>query len=150
MGKVLKNLYGSVGCGGRLVRSTSDLDHQAGEEGADLARHSPNRRDASTQERAASVNGLTKVLLVMQSGCSSGTRQMCVELVKVLRAKSGGIPEDQHLISSGKQLDGGWTLADYNILKGVVAGAMMNIIKTSDLLKELAWKYILNKQICRK
>ncbi|CAA0831638.1 U-box domain-containing protein 28 [Striga hermonthica] len=46
-------------------------------------------RDAAAQERAASVNGLTKVLLVMQSGCSSGTRQMCVELVKVLRAKGG-------------------------------------------------------------
>ncbi|GER47887.1 U-box domain-containing protein [Striga asiatica] len=46
-------------------------------------------RDPSAQERAASVNGLTKVLLVMQSGCSSGTRQMCVELVKVLRTKGG-------------------------------------------------------------
>lgn len=45
-------------------------------------------RDGLAQETVAKVNGLTKVLLVMQSDCSSGTRQMCGELVKVLRAKS--------------------------------------------------------------
>ncbi|XP_047976947.1 U-box domain-containing protein 28-like [Salvia hispanica] len=46
-------------------------------------------RDESAQETAAEENGLTKVLLVMQSGCSSSTSMMCRELVKVLRAKSG-------------------------------------------------------------
>ncbi|KAL1543707.1 U-box domain-containing protein 28-like [Salvia divinorum] len=46
-------------------------------------------RDATAQETAAEANGLTKVLLVMQSGCSSSTSMMCRELVKVLRAKSG-------------------------------------------------------------
>ncbi|KAG6432537.1 hypothetical protein SASPL_104117 [Salvia splendens] len=46
-------------------------------------------RDESAQETAAEANGLTKVLLVMQSGCSSSTSMMCRELVKVLRAKSG-------------------------------------------------------------
>lgn len=45
-------------------------------------------RDRTAQETVARVNGLTKVLLVMQSNCSSSTRQMCSELVKVLRAKS--------------------------------------------------------------
>ncbi|KAL0363948.1 UNVERIFIED_CONTAM: U-box domain-containing protein 28 [Sesamum angustifolium] len=45
-------------------------------------------RDPSAQEKVAKVNGLTKVLLVMQSDCSGSTRQMCGELVKVLRAKS--------------------------------------------------------------
>lgn len=47
-----------------------------------LARH------RTAQETVAKVNGLTKVLLVMQSDCSTNTRQMCRELVKVLRAKS--------------------------------------------------------------
>ncbi|KAG6435860.1 hypothetical protein SASPL_100741 [Salvia splendens] len=46
-------------------------------------------RDESAQETAEEENGLTKVLLVMQSGCSSSTSMMCRELVKVLRAKSG-------------------------------------------------------------
>ncbi|KAL6492953.1 hypothetical protein OROGR_032712 [Orobanche gracilis] len=45
-------------------------------------------RDGEAQEKVATVDGLTKVLLVMQSGCTASTRQMCVELVKVLRAKS--------------------------------------------------------------
>ncbi|KAL6511947.1 hypothetical protein OROGR_021544 [Orobanche gracilis] len=45
-------------------------------------------RDGEAQERVATVDGLTKVLLVMQSACTPDTRQMCVELVKVLRAKS--------------------------------------------------------------
>lgn len=45
-------------------------------------------RDRVAQETVARVNGLTKVLLVMQSNCSSGTSQMCGELVKVLRAKT--------------------------------------------------------------
>ncbi|KAL3638915.1 hypothetical protein CASFOL_016822 [Castilleja foliolosa] len=44
-------------------------------------------RDSLAQDRVATVNGLTKVLLVMQSDCSANTRQMCRELVKVLRAK---------------------------------------------------------------
>ncbi|KAL1533484.1 U-box domain-containing protein 28-like [Salvia divinorum] len=45
-------------------------------------------RDELAQETVAGVNGLTKVLVVMQSDCSASTRQMCRELVKVLRAKS--------------------------------------------------------------
>ncbi|XP_057795476.1 U-box domain-containing protein 28-like [Salvia miltiorrhiza] len=45
-------------------------------------------RDQAAQERVAKVNGLTKVLVVMQSACSSTTKHMCSELVKVLRAKS--------------------------------------------------------------
>ncbi|XP_051139754.1 U-box domain-containing protein 29-like [Andrographis paniculata] len=45
-------------------------------------------RDRVVQERVARVNGLTKVLLVMQSDCSASTKQMCGELVKVLRAKN--------------------------------------------------------------
>ncbi|KAG8378106.1 hypothetical protein BUALT_Bualt08G0103700 [Buddleja alternifolia] len=45
-------------------------------------------RDRVAQEKVAEVNGLTKVLVVMQSDCSAGTRQMCGELVKVLRAKT--------------------------------------------------------------
>lgn len=45
-------------------------------------------RDPTAQEKVTKVNGLTKVLLVMQSDCSVGTRQMCRELVKVLRVKN--------------------------------------------------------------
>ncbi|CAI9787067.1 unnamed protein product [Fraxinus pennsylvanica] len=43
-------------------------------------------RDPTAQEKVTKVNGLTKVLLVMQSDCSAGTRQMCRELVKVLKS----------------------------------------------------------------
>ncbi|KAF3618457.1 putative protein MITOFERRINLIKE 1, chloroplastic-like isoform 1 [Capsicum annuum] len=42
-------------------------------------------RDAAAREVVRKVNGLTKVLLVMQSDCSAGVRQMCGELVKALR-----------------------------------------------------------------
>lgn len=42
-------------------------------------------RDAVAREVVGKVNGLTKVLLVMQSDCSAGVRQMCGELVKALR-----------------------------------------------------------------
>ncbi|EPS72947.1 hypothetical protein M569_01809, partial [Genlisea aurea] len=45
-------------------------------------------RDAGAQAAAEEANGLTKVLLVMQSDCSEYTRRMCVELVKILRVKS--------------------------------------------------------------
>ncbi|XP_073020438.1 U-box domain-containing protein 28-like [Primulina eburnea] len=45
-------------------------------------------RDTLAQGRVVKVNGLTKVLLVMQSDCSENTKQMCGELVKVLRAKN--------------------------------------------------------------
>ncbi|KAL8524446.1 hypothetical protein ACS0TY_014145 [Phlomoides rotata] len=45
-------------------------------------------RDRSAQETVGKVNGLTKVLVVMQSDCSSNSRQMCRELVKVVRVKS--------------------------------------------------------------
>ncbi|XP_071703007.1 U-box domain-containing protein 28-like [Rutidosis leptorrhynchoides] len=45
-------------------------------------------RDRNAQESAMRNNGLTKVLLVMQSNCSGSVRQMCGELVKVLRVNS--------------------------------------------------------------
>ncbi|KAD4386268.1 hypothetical protein E3N88_26437 [Mikania micrantha] len=45
-------------------------------------------RDRTAQESAMRNNGLTKVLLVMQSNCSGTVRQMCGELVKVFRVNS--------------------------------------------------------------
>ncbi|KAJ0751487.1 putative U box domain, armadillo-like helical, Zinc finger, RING/FYVE/PHD-type [Helianthus annuus] len=45
-------------------------------------------RDRTAQEAAMRNNGLTKVLLVMQSNCSGSVRQMCGELVKVFRVNS--------------------------------------------------------------
>nr|XP_043607591.1 U-box domain-containing protein 28 [Erigeron canadensis] len=45
-------------------------------------------RDKNAQEIAMRNNGLTKVLLVMQSNCSGTVRQMCGELVKVFRVNS--------------------------------------------------------------
>ncbi|KAI3672860.1 hypothetical protein L6452_38960 [Arctium lappa] len=45
-------------------------------------------RDRTAQESAMRSNGLTKVLLVMQSNCSGTVKQMCRELVKVFRVNS--------------------------------------------------------------
>ncbi|KAI3820364.1 hypothetical protein L1987_07910 [Smallanthus sonchifolius] len=45
-------------------------------------------RDRTAQESAMRNNGLTKVLLVMQSNCSGTVRQMCGELVKIFRVNS--------------------------------------------------------------
>lgn len=45
-------------------------------------------RDRTAQEVAMRSNGLTKVLLVMQSSCGAGVRQMCGDLVKVFRVNS--------------------------------------------------------------
>ncbi|KAL3513837.1 hypothetical protein ACH5RR_026554 [Cinchona calisaya] len=45
-------------------------------------------RDPTAQNAVIKVNGLTKVLVVMQSDCNPGARQMCGELVKVLRVKN--------------------------------------------------------------
>lgn len=45
-------------------------------------------RDRRAQEAVAECNGLTKILLVMQSGCSAGVRQMCGDLVKIFRVNS--------------------------------------------------------------
>lgn len=45
-------------------------------------------RDRTAQEAAMKNNGLTKVLLVMQSNCSGTVKQMCRELVKVFRVNS--------------------------------------------------------------
>ncbi|PWA47196.1 ARM repeat superfamily protein [Artemisia annua] len=45
-------------------------------------------RDRTAQEAAVKMNGLTKILLVMQSNVSGLVRQMCGELVKVLRVNS--------------------------------------------------------------
>lgn len=46
-------------------------------------------RDCTSAETVLKVNGLTKVLLVMQSDCTLKTRKMCGDLVKVLRGKQG-------------------------------------------------------------
>ncbi|XP_075480620.1 U-box domain-containing protein 28-like [Primulina tabacum] len=46
-------------------------------------------RDCTSAETVLKVNGLTKVLLVMQSDCTLNTRKMCGDLVKVLRGKQG-------------------------------------------------------------
>jgi hypothetical protein len=48
-------------------------------------------RDRMAQEAVMRSNGMTKVLLVMQSNCSVNVRQMCRDLVKVFRvySKSG-------------------------------------------------------------
>ncbi|VFQ91576.1 unnamed protein product [Cuscuta campestris] len=45
-------------------------------------------RDSQAQAAVAKVNGLTKVLLVMQSDCSGGVRKMCGDLVKILGARN--------------------------------------------------------------
>lgn len=45
-------------------------------------------RDRTAQEAVIKNNGLTKVLLVMQSNCSLRVRQMCGDLVKVFRINS--------------------------------------------------------------
>lgn len=45
-------------------------------------------RDRTAREAAMTSNGLTKVLLVMQSDCSGRVKQMCGELVKVFRVNS--------------------------------------------------------------
>lgn len=45
-------------------------------------------RDHVAQEAVIKSNGVTKVLLVMQSNCSASVRQMCGDLVKVFRVNS--------------------------------------------------------------
>ncbi|RWR86005.1 U-box domain-containing protein 28 [Cinnamomum micranthum f. kanehirae] len=45
-------------------------------------------RDGRAQEAVAKGNGLTKILLVMQSECSPAARQMCSDLVKIFRVNS--------------------------------------------------------------
>lgn len=45
-------------------------------------------RDPRAQEAVTEANGLTKVLLLMQSNCSPGVRQMCADLLKIFRVNS--------------------------------------------------------------
>lgn len=45
-------------------------------------------RDRTARDAAVRSNGLTKVLLVMQSDCSGRVKQMCGELVKLFRVNS--------------------------------------------------------------
>ncbi|GFY85615.1 ARM repeat superfamily protein [Actinidia rufa] len=45
-------------------------------------------RDRTAQETAMRNNGLTKVLLAMQSDCAASARKMCGDLVKVFRVNS--------------------------------------------------------------
>ncbi|KAF8026477.1 hypothetical protein BT93_F3070 [Corymbia citriodora subsp. variegata] len=54
-------------------------------------------RDARVKERVARSNGMTKILLVMQSEEDAGVRKMCGDLVKVLR--SGCNTVDSGLVS---------------------------------------------------
>ncbi|XP_021899794.1 U-box domain-containing protein 27 [Carica papaya] len=45
-------------------------------------------RDQRAQEAVASSNGMTKILLLMQSNCSPSVRQMSADLLKVFRVNS--------------------------------------------------------------
>ncbi|KAL5986087.1 hypothetical protein ACLOJK_028077 [Asimina triloba] len=45
-------------------------------------------RDRKAQEAVASSNGVTKILLLMQSNCSPAARQMCGDLVKIFKVNS--------------------------------------------------------------
>ncbi|KAM7275908.1 hypothetical protein ACFE04_017774 [Oxalis oulophora] len=45
-------------------------------------------RDQMAQEEVIKSNGLTKILVVMQSNCSPAVRQMCKDLLKIFRVNS--------------------------------------------------------------
>ncbi|XP_027339511.1 U-box domain-containing protein 27-like [Abrus precatorius] len=45
-------------------------------------------RDRNAQEAVTQGNGLTKILLLMQSNCSPQVRQMCTDLLKIFRVNS--------------------------------------------------------------
>lgn len=45
-------------------------------------------RDQKAQEAVTKAHGLTKILLLMQSNCSPGVRQMCADLLKIFRVNS--------------------------------------------------------------
>ncbi|KAL5715018.1 hypothetical protein ACHQM5_016907 [Ranunculus cassubicifolius] len=45
-------------------------------------------RDQTAQEALMKSNGLTKILLIMQSNCSPSVRQMCGDLMKIFRVNS--------------------------------------------------------------
>jgi hypothetical protein len=45
-------------------------------------------RDQLAQEEVMESNGLTKILVVMQSNCSPAVRQMCKDLLKIFRVNS--------------------------------------------------------------
>ncbi|KAK7247554.1 hypothetical protein RIF29_42439 [Crotalaria pallida] len=45
-------------------------------------------RDQKAQEAVTKANGLTKILLLMQSNCSPSVRQMCSDLLKIFRVNS--------------------------------------------------------------
>ncbi|KAK9134547.1 hypothetical protein Syun_013877 [Stephania yunnanensis] len=45
-------------------------------------------RDQKAQEVVCKRNGLTKLLLLMQSDCSPSVRQMCTDLIKIFRVNS--------------------------------------------------------------
>ncbi|KAI9120482.1 hypothetical protein K1719_007515 [Acacia pycnantha] len=45
-------------------------------------------RDQKAQEAVTKANGLTKILLLMQSNCSPGVRQMCADLLKIFQVNS--------------------------------------------------------------
>jgi hypothetical protein len=45
-------------------------------------------RDQKAQEAVTQANGLTKILLLIQSNCSPHVRQMCMDLLKIFRVNS--------------------------------------------------------------
>ncbi|TKY73856.1 U-box domain-containing protein 27 [Spatholobus suberectus] len=45
-------------------------------------------RDRKAQEAVTQANGLTKILLLMQSNCAPQVRQMCTDLLKIFRVNS--------------------------------------------------------------
>nr|KYP38820.1 U-box domain-containing protein 27 [Cajanus cajan] len=45
-------------------------------------------RDRKAQEAVTQANGLTKILLLMQSNCAPHVRQMCTDLLKIFRVNS--------------------------------------------------------------
>ncbi|MQL90786.1 hypothetical protein Taro_023391, partial [Colocasia esculenta] len=57
-------------------------------------------RDRRAQEAAAAGGDLAKVLLLMQTYCSPATRQMGVNLLKILRGNS----KDEHPSSDSKTI----------------------------------------------
>ncbi|CAN6567660.1 unnamed protein product [Malus baccata var. baccata] len=48
-------------------------------------------KERAAQEAVGRANGLTKILLLMQSNCSPAVRQMCADLLKIFRVNSKSV-----------------------------------------------------------